>query len=253
MLRNLLICGLIAGLCGGLLAAGFASLVGESQVNRAIAFESARDKAEGAPEEAPVVSRTMQKSFGLLTAAVVYGLSLGGLFALAFAAAYGRIGRASPARTSVLLALGAFVTVYLVPFVKYPANPPAIGDPDTIGKRTALYVTMIAISLLAALAAVRFRAALKERRSDSTSTLAAGALYLVIVVIAGLALPSINEVPATFPAVTLFRFREASIGMQLVVWTTIGLVFAATAQRVMAGQPIFGRREAPAAAVATLD
>ena len=58
-------------------------------------------------------------------------------------------------------------------------------------------------------------------------------------IVAGLALPTINEVPATFPAVTLFKFREASIGMQLVVWTTIGLVFAATSQRVMAGQPIF--------------
>ena len=44
----------------------------------------------------------MQSSFGLLTAAVVYGLALGGLFALAFAAAYGRVGRASPARTSIL-------------------------------------------------------------------------------------------------------------------------------------------------------
>ena len=81
-------------------------------------------------EEAPVVSRTMQRSFGLLTAALVYGLSLGGLFALVFAAAYGRIGRASPARTSVLLALGAFVTVYLVPFIKYPANPPADRRPE---------------------------------------------------------------------------------------------------------------------------
>jgi uncharacterized membrane protein YidH (DUF202 family) len=253
MLRNLLICGLIAGLCGGLLATGFAEIVGEPQANRAISFESARDKAAGMPEEAPIVSRTMQRSFGLLTAAVVYGLSLGGLFALAFAAAYGRIGRASPARTSLWLALGAFVTVYLVPFIKYPANPPAIGDPNTIGKRTALYVTMIAISLLAALAAARFRAALRANRSESTSTLAAGALYLVIVIVAGLALPTINEVPATFPAVTLFKFREASIGMQLVIWTTIGLVFAATSQRVMAGKSIFGRRESHAPAVATLD
>jgi hypothetical protein len=253
MLRNLLICGLIAGVCGGLLATGFAEIVGEPQVNRAIAFESARDKAAGAPEEAPIVSRTMQRSLGLLTAAVVYGLSLGGLFALAFAGAYGRIGRASPARTSLWLALGAFVTVFLVPFVKYPANPPAIGDPNTIGKRTALYVTMIAISLLAALAAVRLRAALRARRSESTSTLVAGALYLIVVIAAGLALPSINEVPATFPAVTLFRFREASVGMQVVIWTTIGLVFAATSQRVMAGQPIVGRRASRGASVATLD
>ena len=82
--------------------------------------------------------------------------------------------------------------------------------------------------MLAAVAAVRLRGQLAERRSGSTATIAAGACYLVVVVIAGLALPAIHEVPKTFPAETLFRFREASIGMQLVLWTTVGLVFAAT-------------------------
>ncbi len=243
MLRNLLICGLIAGLCGGLLATGFARVVGERQVDRAIAFEQQQaTSAHDHQEEAPVVSRAVQKSFGLVTAAVVYGLSLGGLFALAFAAVYGRVGRASPARTSVLLAAFAFVVVFLVPFVKYPANPPSVGDPDTITKRTAVYLVMILVSVLAAVAALRLRGLLAERRSGSTATLAACAAYLVVVVVAGLALPSVHEVPETFPAETLFRFREASIGVQAVLWTTIGLVFAATAQRVMTGQPIIPRR-----------
>jgi hypothetical protein len=49
-------------------------------------------------------------------------------------------------------------------------------------------------------------------------------------------------VPKEFPAITLFRFREASVGMQAVLWATIGLVFAATAGRVMTGQPILPRR-----------
>jgi hypothetical protein len=241
MLRKLLICGLLAGLCAGLLATGFARVVGEPQVNRAIAFESQAAKAAGEPEEAPIVSRAVQRSWGLLTASVVYGLSLGGLFALAFVAAYGRVGRAGPARTSIWLAGFAFVTLYLVPFVKYPANPPSVGDPDTIGKRTAAYLIMILISLLAAIAAVRLRGILAERWSGSTATLAAGAGYLLVVVIAGALLPSINEVPKAFPAVTLFRFREASIGMQAVIWTTIGLVFAGTAQRVMTGQTMLPR------------
>jgi lysylphosphatidylglycerol synthetase-like protein (DUF2156 family) len=242
MLRKLLICGLIAGLCGGLAATGFARVVGEPPVNRAIAFEAAQAKAAGEPEEAPIVSRTMQRSLGLLTAAVVYGLALGGLFAIAFAVAYGRVIRASPARTSVWLAALAFVTIYLVPFVKYPANPPSVGDPDTIGKRTAVYAIMVVISLLAAIAAVRLRALLREGWSSSTATLAAGAAYLAVVVVAGLALPSVHEVPSTFPADTLFRFREASIGMQAILWATIGLVFAGTAQRVMTGQTILPRR-----------
>jgi Probable cobalt transporter subunit (CbtA) len=250
MLRSLLLCGLLAGLCGGLLATGFARVAGETQINQAIAFEDAEYKAQGLPPEKPIVSRNVQSSLGLLTAAVVYGLALGGLFALAFAAAYGRIGRASPARTSIWMAAGAFVVIYLVPFIKYPANPPSVGDADTIGKRTALYLIMILISLLAAIAAVRLRKVLSEHWSGSTATLVAGLGYLLVVVVAGALLPSINEVPKTFPAVTLFRFREASVGMQAVVWATIGLVFAATAERVMSGRTILPRRRANAPAPA---
>ena len=128
------ICGLLAGLCGGLLATGFARVVGETpdRPGDRVRGLSTRPKAAARARGGPVVSRTLQKSVGLLTAAVVYGLALGGLFALAFAAVYGRVGRASPARTSILLAAVAFVVLYLVPFVKYPANPPSVGDPDTI-------------------------------------------------------------------------------------------------------------------------
>jgi predicted cobalt transporter CbtA len=253
VLRNLLICGLVAGLCGGLLATGFARLVGEGPIDRAIAFETAKAKAAGQHEESPIVSRTLQKSLGLLTAAVVYGLSFGGLFGLVFAVVYGRVGRASPARTSVLLAAAAFVVIYLVPFVKYPANPPSVGDPTTIGRRTALYLIMILISLLAAVAALRLRGLLAERWSASTATLLAGAVYLLVVIVAGWALPPIQEVPRTFPAVTLFRFREASVGIQAVLWATIGLVFAGTAQRVMTGQTMLPRRRSRSSAVATSD
>jgi hypothetical protein len=107
---------------------------------------------------------------------------------------------------------------------------------------------MILISLLAAVAAVRLRGLLAERWSASTATLLAGALYLLVVVVAGWALPSIQEVPKTFPAVTLFRFREASIGLQAVLWTTIGLVFAGTAERVMTGRGMLPRRRPNTAA-----
>jgi predicted cobalt transporter CbtA len=252
VLRNLLICGLVAGLFGGLLASAFVSLAGEPAVDQAIAFEEAHADAApaghsheaGAP--APV-SRDLQKSAGLLTASVVYGLALGGIFALVFAFAYGRVGRASPRLTAYWLAAGAFVVVYLVPFVKYPANPPAVGDPETIGRRTALYATMLAISLLGALAATRLRPALMQRMGAHGATLAAIVAYIVVVVAAGVALPGIHELPAAFPATTLWRFREASIGMQATLWATIGVVFGYAAQRVMTGQPVLpGRRAAVA-------
>ena len=253
MLRNLLICGLIAGLIGGLAATGFARAVGESAVDQAIAFEGAKAAAAGEPEEPALVSRSVQKSVGLTIAAVAFGLSIGGLFALAFAAVYGRVGRASPAKTALWLAAAAFVVVFLVPFIKYPSNPPAVGSPDTIGRRTGLYVCMIAISLLAAYIAVKLRATYARRFEGSTATLLAVATYLVIVLVAGLVLPGVNEIPAGFPAGTLYRFREATVGMQAVLWATIGLVFAGLARRVMAGQPILPWRDRAAASRAGVE
>ena len=116
----------------------------------------------------------------------MFGLAIGGLFALAFAAVYGRVGRASPARTALWLAAAAYVVVFLVPFIKYPSNPPAVGNPDTIGRRTLLYVCMIVISLLAAYIAVKLRATYARRVQPATATLLAIATYAVIVLVAGL-------------------------------------------------------------------
>jgi predicted cobalt transporter CbtA len=264
MLRKLMICGLVAGLCGGLLATGFASIAGEPAIDDAIVYEDsqaaahehgAEESAAGHSHEAevaPPVSRDLQKSAGLLTASVVYGLALGGIFALAFAVAYGRVAaKAGPRATAYWMAAAAFAVICLVPFVKYPANPPAGTLDDTVGERTALYFTMIAISVLAAVAAARLRVAVAPRWGGHNANLAAILSFLVIVVVAGLALPAVSETPADFPATTLWSFRVASLGTQALLWLTIGLVFAPLAQRAMTGQPLLGRPQARETVAAT--
>lgn len=242
MMRNLLVCGLIAGVCAGLLATGFARVVGEPAVEAAIAFEESH--AEPAAEPAgtnlqhaagPLVSRKIQSSAGLLTASLVYGLALGGLFALAFAFVYGRIVHLSPAATALCLAAASFVVVFLVPFLKYPANPPAVGNPDTITRRTLLYFAIVGVSLAAAVLAVRLRRLLAERGARA-ATVAGVAAFVVVVLVAGLALPGIQEVPADFPAVTLWEFRQATVATQFVLWTTLGAIFALGARRAMTGR-----------------
>lgn len=241
MVRTLLICGLVAGVVAGVLAFAFQSVVGEPAVDAAIAYEEASAPAGAAegPGSEPV-SRGVQKGVGLLSASVVYGLALGGLFALVFALGYGRIGRGrwSPGRTALGFAAVAFVMVFLVPSLKYPPNPPAVGDPDSIGERTALYLTMIGISIAAAVAGWRLRRVLAQRLTADTASVLGVVGYVAIVAVAGLALPSLNEVPPTFPADTLWEFRQASIGTQLVLWSAIGVVFGLLAQRVMTGRPL---------------
>jgi predicted cobalt transporter CbtA len=247
MLRRLVICGLIAGLCGGLLAAGFGKVVGEPAIDQAIAYEQGHESSghshgAAADHEEPLVSRGVQSGVGLLTASLILGVSLGGLFALAFALVYGRAGPASPARTALWLGAAVFLVVFLVPFLKYPAAPPGVGDPETLGQRTLVYLSMIAISVLAAVAALRTRMALRGRITTAGATLAALVLYAVVVLVAGAAMPVVDEIPTDFPATTLWDFRVASLGMQLMLVGAIAGVFAVTASRVMAGKPIVAPR-----------
>ncbi len=244
MVRTFLVRGMLVGIVAGLLSFGFLKIYGEPQVDRAIAFEEQMDQAKAEfakhhgmpmPEEQPeLVSRPVQAGLGLFTAVMVYSAAFGGLFGLAFAFAQGRMADdLSPQALAALLALIGFIAIYLVPNLKYPANPPSVGNPDTIGTRTALYFGMIGISLVAMIGAVNFRRILITRYGAWNATLMVAAYYLVVMIAAALLLPAVNEVPEEFPAVVLWKFRMASLAAQLILWTTLGLLFGALTQRAM--------------------
>jgi predicted cobalt transporter CbtA len=248
MTRELLVRGMLVGLVAGLLSFGFLQVFGEPSVERAIAFESqmeeakaqaATPKGQAAPREEPapeLVSRPVQSGIGLFTGVAVYSAAFGGLFALAFAFVYGRMGKYGPRATSALLGAAGFVAVYLVPALKYPASPPAVGEPETIQIRTTLYFAMIVISLVAMLTSATLRNRLLARHGAWNASLIAGAAYLAVIMVASLALPAVNEVPDQFPAVVLWQFRTASIGAQLILWATLGLGFGVLAERAMVGR-----------------
>ena len=256
MVGHLLLRGMLVGVVAGLLAFGFAKLFGEPPIERAIAFEAqigshaghthshdhagqgagSGDHADHAahPIGEPaveLVSRGTQAGLGLLTGMVVYGAAIGGLFALAFAFVHGRIGDQGPRATAALLALAGFVAMVLVPAIKYPANPPAVGDPATIGARTALFFTMLTLSIAALAAAVALARKLQARFGAWDAALIAGAAFVVAIALVQYALPAVNEVPDHFSAIVLWRFRVASLGMHLVLWATIGLLFGFLSER----------------------
>ena len=236
MVGNLLLRGMLVGVFAGLLAFGFAKIYGEPQVDRAIAFEEQTAQAAGEAPEPEIVSRQTQAGLGLLTGVLVYGASIGGLFSLVFAYTYGRISNFGPRGTAALLALAGFVAIVLVPDIKYPANPPSVGNPDTIGSRTELFFVMLVISIAALTAAVALARRLWSQYGAWNASIIAGLAFLVVIAIAQYALPTINEVPEKFSADLLWRFRTAALGIQLVLWTTIGLAFGAVVERSFAGQ-----------------
>ncbi|MBC8730179.1 CbtA family protein [Paraburkholderia sp. UCT2] len=231
MVGKLLVRGMLAGIVAGLLTFAFARIVGEPQVDQAISFEEKAAAARGEAPEPEIVSRQTQAGLGLLTGVVTYGAAFGGLFSLVFAYAYGRAGTLSVRALSAWLALGAFITLVIVPNIKYPANPPSVGDPETIGTRTGLFFLMIAISLATMVFSLKVRRRAAAKLGAWNGSIVAGLLFVVIIAAVQLSMPVINEVPAAFPAVLLWKFRVAAIGMQVVMWTTIGLLFGAMVER----------------------
>ncbi|MBB5315962.1 CbtA family protein [Tunturibacter empetritectus] len=223
MTRTLLLRGMLVGVVAGLLVFAFARWIGEPQVERAIAFETAADQAKGEAPELEMVSRRVQKSFGLLTGTVVYGAAVGGLFGLVFALAYGRIGELGPRALSAVLAGLGFVAIVLVPQLKYPANPPAVGSAETIGVRTGAYFLLIAVSIAAMVFSLQMRKRLARRFGEWNGSLLAAALFVVVVSLVAHFLPVVDEVPAGFPVTLMWKFRVAAVEIQAVLWGTLGL------------------------------
>lgn len=243
--RNLLVRGMLAGLGAGVLALIVAYVLGEPSVDKAIGFEEAH--AAGHEHEVELVSRSLQSTAGLATGVLIYGVSFGGIAALAYCFALGRVGRFSPRATALLLSGCAVLAVYVVPFLKYPANPPAVGDPDTIGRRTTLYFLMMVLSVLLAVAATILGRRLAPRLGTWYATVVAVAAFALVIGLAFAFLPVVNEVPSDFPATVLWRFRLSALAMQVTLWAGFGLLFGELAERLLNPGPA-AAAPAPAAA-----
>ena len=259
--RAFLIRGLLAGLLAGLATFLVANVVGEPHVETAIALEEAgaaadapaaesdghthsHDEAgEESGEEVFAVSRGNQRTWGLLTGSLAVGVALGGLVALVAAGTLGRIGRLLPGQSTALIALIGFVSVALVPFLKYPANPPAVGSGDTIGDRTALYFGFLLLSVAAAVLATYAACRLRDRLGTYGGVVAGTAAYLVVVIVAGQLFATVNEV-GDFPADTLWFFRLSSVFTLATMWGVIGVVLTGLVSRLYAQESaVADRRE----------
>ncbi|CAO5192563.1 putative cobalt transporter subunit (CbtA) [Frankia sp. AiPs1] len=260
--------GLGVGLVGGLLAFVFARIFAEPFIQDAIDYESGRDAAQDAlghaaglghgHEGAEVFSRSVQRNIGVGVGMAAFGLAIGGLFVVVYLILSRRYPRIRPRVLAALLAGAGFVSLYLVPFAKYPANPPAIGHEETIGDRSALYVTMVAVSVVSLTLAVFAGRWLAGRVGAWNASLLAAVVFLVLVGVAMALLPPLGHLASNkaeygtfatetpqplrdakgaivypgFPADVLFRFRFYSVISQLIMWLTIGFGFGALAERL---------------------
>lgn len=244
---TLLLRGLLAGLIAGLLAGAVAYLLGEPHINAAIALEEAASAHEHAGSAAAahshgddaLVSRAGQQA-GLFLATGLAGMALGAI--LASVLHYARRYSALPGSTLALAAAGlGWLAVEAVPFAKYPANPPAVGDPETIAQRTWLWLAAVVVGLVAIAAAVAVARYLRPRTRGVVRLAAPTAAFLVVAGLGVALLPEINEVGADFPASLLWEFRVSSLATQATLWLVLGFAFALLTERA---QPTTRRRPA---------
>jgi len=242
--------GLVAGALAGVIAFVFARIFVEPVIDRAIGFEDgvgeAHEAMHGGHEHgAEVFTRGVQANIGLGFGVIAFSVAMGALFAVVFAVAYGRVGNVSARVLSLYVAGGMLLSLYVVPALKYPANPPAVSLEETIRQRTLLYLLMVVLSAALFVGAVYLGRQLAERLGAWNATLAAAGSYIAAIAVVMLILPTIDETPGPlrdnagnmvyegFPADDLYQFRLYSLGTQVVMWTTIGLVFAVLAARLL--------------------
>ena len=232
-----------------MLAFLFSRVCAEPVIARAVAFEDGRNDAldaHGVHEHgAELFTRGVQANAGLGFGVLIFGVAMGALFSVLFCVVSVRARTIGPRALSALLAAGAFVAVYLVPFLKYPPNPPAVGQADTIGTRTGWYLAMVLASVALAIAAGLLYRRLADRLGAWNGAVVSALAYVLAIAVVAVPLPVVDETPAPvrdaagaivypgFPADVLYEFRLLSLGAQLVLWAGIGVVFAMLAGRLL--------------------
>ncbi len=264
--------GLLSGLVAGIVAFIFARLFIEPLVVEAIDYEEGRSHAEemlagehGGHEHGENFSRSIQENVGAGIGTIVFAVCMGAFFAVAFTVLWAYLGRRHPATDPRMaaVALGAigFVAVFAVPFFAYPANPPAVGDDDTIGARSAAFLTITILSVVFAVVAVVLALWLRPRLGGLVAGVLGALAYLVAVSVTIMLLPEFHEVPGPlsdatgqiafpgFPGDVIGDYRVYAIANQLIMWTVLTVVFALLLGRLMRS----GSDESPDAHVAQVD
>ena len=260
--RTFLVRGLLAGLLAGIFTFAVAYTVGEPQVDAAIAVEEAgaaapaddapasdgHSHSHGEEDAGTEVSRDNQSTWGLATGIFAVSTAIGGVVGLVSAFAAGRIGRLRPSQSTALVALLGYVAFTLVPFVKYPATPPAVGNEDTLGDRTLYYFTIQAVSVLAMIGVVLLARRLLTQLGTYRTLLLSAGVFLAVVVVTGLLLPTVNEI-GDFPGDTLWYFRRASLMTNATMWAAIGVILAGLVGRLYEQETVRAARRDLAASL----
>ena len=212
----------LAGLIGGLAMGLFHLLFTEPVIEQALVLEKAFATAE-----AEIVSRGLQK-VGLLAGTIIFGAILGSLYAGPYALLHSWLPGASQRLKGLILTALAYWSVTLFPFFKYPANPPGVGEPETIAYRQTIALGFVALSVLGMGMAVAVYQVLGKRvqsKAYRKRLYIVSVGYIIYAAVLYLLMPS-NPDKVRMPMELVWQFRGLSIAGLTLLWVIMGLTFA---------------------------
>ena len=214
---------LISGAFAGLIHGVVNFAIVEPYLDQAIGIENQNLFASGQEDDTPEFwveyegYRMWQKS-GQILAGVILGTSIGALFGIIFALSRNSLPGNNNIKKALVLAGIMWFTMYLIPFLKYPANPPTVGDGETVVLRAILYLSFITIS---GFGVIGFYKLSKKFQNNKKFVALLG--YGVFISAVFIAMPE-NPDEITAPMNLVHEFRIMSVLGVTSFWISIGVI-----------------------------
>ena len=213
---------LLSGVIAGVILAGVNYFVAEPFIDQAIGIEVDNSIASGEVVDFDELSsyRVWQKE-GTFAAGAFLGLTYGAILGIVYVISRKYLPSSDDRKKALILAAIMCLSLYVVPFIKYPANPPAVGDPETIGLRDSLYTNY---QLASGLIALGVSIVMYKLRRIGYSK------YVIIVIYLGLVASIYAIFPAnpdeiTAPMDLVNAFRAVTFGTMVMFYLVLGTIF----------------------------
>ena len=213
---------LLAGAIAGTILGAINQVAVEPYINHAVELEMQNtNQSSQIINPAEFTAYRLWQRGGEMLAGTILGLSIGSLFGIVFAYTHSSVPGSNNKKKALIVAGIMWFVLFLIPALKYPANPPAVGDPETIYYRQSLYVAFLVISGFSALGLAflyRKMGALNIKKAIIP------AAYAAIISGAYLAMPA-NPDPINAPMDLLMGFRITSAITISMFWGLLGVIF----------------------------
>ena len=213
---------LLAGAIAGTILGAINQVAVEPYIDHAVELEMQNtNQSSQIINPAEFTAYRLWQRGGEIVAGTILGLSIGSLFGIVFAYTHSSVPGSNNKKKALIVASIMWFLLFLMPALKYPANPPAVGDPETIYYRQSLYVAFLVISGFSALGLAflyRKMGALNIKKAIIPVA------YAAIISGAYLAMPA-NPDPINAPMDLVMGFRITSAITISMFWGLLGVIF----------------------------